>query len=104
MHSELLQVWLRSHWGCKLRKGLKIRIITNRTRERDGGETAGEALIAWLRTTREVAEWRKIKCLLFCGDRARVRHVCVPGLTFASSRATALYEFCEKSPDWAKVC
>ena len=91
------------HWSCAVRKQVKIRIITNRTRERDGGATAGESLIAWLRTTKEVPEWKKIRCLLFCGDTSTVKHVVAPDLTYVSSNAHVLANFCEPKPDWNKI-
>jgi hypothetical protein len=103
--TDELKVWLRTHWSCiKKRKG-KVRVITNRTRERDGGQQAAEQLIHWLRSSSKADGWNEIKCLVYCGAQsvAQLQHVRVNKLTFVTSDAALLKRFCESDVDWSKL-
>lgn len=93
-------MWLRTHWSCLSKKKLEVRVITNRSRERDGGEEAGAELIAWLRSTKEFPDWAKIKCLLFCAQVAKVQHVKAKEVTFVASDVNVLGHFCEPKVKW----
>ena len=87
------------HKSCFAKHARDLRLITNRRRDVDGGESAGEALIAWIRGN-EVRAWREIKCLMYCKEVQKVAHVREAGVTFVSSDALTLHGFCAPSVDW----
>lgn len=79
-----------------------MRVITNRSREGDGGDFAGEELIAWLRSAPD----RKLnicKCLLFCNQVGKVPHVLSPGRTFVTANVKVLSRFCDSKVDWKRL-
>lgn len=99
--SDELKMWLRTHWACGGgKKKFEVRVITNRRRDHDGGEHAGEELIAWLRSTKECPDWAKIRCLLFCAQVAKVQHVRAKEVTFVTAEAAKLAQFCEANVKW----
>ena len=76
----------------------RSRVITNRRRDGDGGDHAGEQLLAWIRDSDESkrAKWNKMACLLFCGNPAPVEHLHKPKENLlVSNKATEVIAFCD---------
>lgn len=103
--SDELRVWLRAHWKGCLKGGKKgeVRVITNRTRVNDGGESAGEELLSWLRTSEESGRerWSKVPCLLFCGNAQALMRLHAPrtSRTIVSDRPPDVFRFCDPKTD-----
>jgi hypothetical protein len=70
----------------------KIRLVSNRAREKDGGETAGESLGSWFKSQEM---WRGNSFMLFCGNPALVKAVThdPKNGVFVTSDITALLKF-----------
>lgn len=70
--TEELRVWFTNRAPALFALGAEVRIITNRSRERDGGESAAENLVKYVRTD---SPCRSAKVLIFCKNTDGLTHL-----------------------------
>ena len=79
----------------------KFKIITNKERDADGGEQAGELFCNWIKA--KGSPWKKVGVLLYCEQLSGVRQLHQPKKgVFVSTKSTQLLQFAqllEKSGD-----